>query len=105
MKRVLLAGTTAMAVVFASQAFAQSVSVEIAPEQRTRIKEYVVKEKVAPITVKERVRVGGTIPADVELRSVPSDWGPSVSKYRYIYSDNRVHFVDPANRRVIYDLD
>jgi uncharacterized protein DUF1236 len=105
MKRVLLAGATAMAVVFASQAFAQSVSVEIAPEQRTRIKEYVVKEKVAPVTVKERVRVGATVPADVELRTVPSDWGPSVSKYQYIYTDNRVHFVDPASRRVIYDLD
>jgi hypothetical protein len=38
-------------------------------------------------------------------RTVPSDWGPSVSKYKYIYSDNRVHFVDPASRRVIYDID
>jgi Protein of unknown function (DUF1236) len=105
MKRALLAGATAMTLVFASQAFAQSVSVEIAPEQRTRIKEYVVKEKVAPVTVKERVRVGATVPADVELRAVPSDWGPSVSRYRYIYSDNRVHFVDPASRRVVYDLE
>ena len=81
------------------------MSVEINPEQRTRIKEYVVKEKVAPVTVKERVQVGATLPADVELRTVPSDWGPSVSKYKYIYSDNRVHFVDPASRRVIYDID
>jgi hypothetical protein len=60
---------------------------------------------VAPVTVKERVRVGATLPADIELRTVPSDWGPSVSKYKYIYSDNRVHFVDPASRRVIYDID
>ena len=105
MNRVLLAGASAMAVVLASQAFAQSVSVEIAPDKRTRIKEYVVKERVAPVTVKERVRVGATLPADVELRTVPSDWGPSVSKYKYIYSDNRVHFVDPASRRVIYDID
>src|SRR3954447_11861269 len=105
MKRSLVAGVTALTFVLAGQAFAQSVSVEIAPEQRTRIKEYVVKERVAPVTVKERVRVGATLPADVEVRSVPSDWGPSVSKYRYIYSDNRVHFVDPASRRVIYDID
>jgi hypothetical protein len=105
MKRTILAGTAALVLVLSSQAFAQSVSVELAPEQRTRIKEYVVKEKVNPVTVKERVRVGATLPADVELRSVPSDWGPSVSKYKYIYSDNRVHFVDPASRRVIYDLD
>ena len=105
MRRLLLAGATTMAVVFSGQAIAQSVSVELAPEQRTRIKEYVVKERVAPVTVKERVRVGAILPADVELRTVPSDWGPSVSKYKYIYSDNRVHFVDPASRRVIYDID
>jgi hypothetical protein len=54
---------------------------------------------------RERVRVGATLPADVELREVPADWGPSVSRYRYIYSDDHVHFVDPASRRVIYDLD
>jgi hypothetical protein len=101
----LLAGASALVVVLSGQALAQSVAVELEPAARTRIKEYVVKEKVAPTTVKERVRVGSTLPADVELRSVPSDWGPSVSKYKYIYTDNRVHFVDPANRRVIYDLD
>ena len=105
MRRLLLAGATTMAVVFSSQAIAQSATIELAPDQRTRIKEYVVKERVAPVTVKERVRVGATLPADVELRTVPSDWGPSVSKYKYIYSDNRVHFVDPASRRVIYDID
>jgi Protein of unknown function (DUF1236) len=53
----------------------------------------------------ERVTVGSTLPADAELREVPADWGPSASKYRYIYHDNRVRFVDPANRRVIYDID
>jgi len=105
MRRILLAGATTMAVVFSGQAIAQSVSVELAPEQRTRIKEYVVKERVAPVTVRERVTVGATLPADVELRTVPSDWGPSVTKYKYIYSNNRVHFVDPASRRVIYDID
>ena len=105
MKRFLLAGATAMAVVLSSQAFAQGVTLEFAPEQRTRIKEYVVKEKVPRATVRERIVVGGTVPADVELRDVPADWGPSVSKYRYYHSDRGVHFVDPANRHVIYDID
>jgi hypothetical protein len=105
MKHFVLAGATAMAVILSSQAFAQSVSVEIAPEQRTRIKEYVVKEKVPRATVRERITVGGTVPADVELREVPADWGPSVRTYRYYHSDRGVHFVDPANRRVIYDID
>jgi hypothetical protein len=105
MKRIILASATALAVLTGGQAIAQSVAIELAPEHRTRIKEYVVKERVSPYVVKERVRVGATLPADVELREVPADWGPAVSKYRYIYSDDRVHFVDPASRRVIYDLD
>ena len=33
-------------------------TVVIEPEQRTVIREYVVKEKVAPVTVKERISVG-----------------------------------------------
>ena len=99
-KRHVLIGATRAGSVLGGQAFAQSVAVELAPDQRTRIKEHVVKEKVKPVTVKERISVGATLPADVELRTVPSDWGLSVSKYRYIYSDNNVYFVDPTSRRV-----
>ena len=107
MKRFILAGATAMAVVLGGQAFAQGVSVEIAPEQRTRIKEYVVKEKVRPVTTikEQRVTRGYKVPADVELREAPAEWGPSVSKYRYFYHDNGVPFVAPPSREVIYDID
>ena len=106
MKKYLLAGIAAAAVMLSAQAFAQSVKVEIDPTHRTKIKEYVTKEKVRPVTtIKERVHTGYRVPADVELREVPADWGPSVSRYRYIYHDDRVHFVDPASREVIYDLD
>ena len=105
MKRYLLAGIAAIALVLSSQAFAQSVNVEINPEQRTRIKEYVVKQKVPRATVKERITVGHRVPDEVELREVPADWGSSVSRYRYYHSDAGIHFVDPANRTVIYDID
>jgi len=105
MKKFVFAGATAAAVILAGQALAQTVSVEIAPEQRTRIKDYVVKEKVPRVTVKERYRVGTTVPSDVELREVPADWGPSVRSYRYYHTDAGIHFVDPANRRVIYDIE
>jgi len=105
MKRQMMAAAAALALFVGSQALAQSVSIDLAPDQRTRIKQYVVKEKVRPYMAKERVTVGSTLPADVELHSVPSDWGPSVSRYRYVYSNDRVHFVDPTSRRVIYDLD
>jgi hypothetical protein len=105
MNRTLVAGATAVALLFAGQALAQSVAVEIAPEQRTKIKEYVVKEKVRPATVKERVSVGAVLPDDVELRSVPADWGPSVSRYRYVSHDNHVVFVEPSSRKVISIID
>jgi hypothetical protein len=65
----------------------------------------VVKEKVRPVTVKERVSVGATIPADVELVAVPENWGPSVSRYRYVYSDNHVVLVEPSSRRIVQIID
>ena len=113
MKHILFAGVAAIALLASAPSFGQSVGVQVgpvgagitfAPEQRTRIKEYVVKERVPRAVVRERVTVGGTVPADVELREVPSDWGPSVSRYRYYHTDGGVYFVDPSDRRVIYDL-
>jgi Protein of unknown function (DUF1236) len=73
-------------------------------EQRTVIREYVVKERVAPVTVKARISVGTTLPADVELRTVPSTWGPKFSKYRYVYSGDRVYLVEPTNRTVVQSI-
>jgi hypothetical protein len=114
MKRTLIAAAAGavLAIGASSPSFAQGVGVQVgpvgagitfAPEQRTRIKEYVARERVAPI--RERVTVGARLPADVELRAVPSDWGPSVSRYRYVYSDNRVFFVEPSSREVVHVLD
>lgn len=107
MKKVLFALATVGALTASTSSFAQTVGVGVTfePEQRTRIKEYVVKERVAPVTIKERVSVGARLPADVELRTVPTAWGPSVSKYRYVYSDDRVYFVDPSSREVVQVLD
>jgi hypothetical protein len=103
---MLIAGAAAVAVLAGSEILsAQTTTIEIAPEQRTRIKEYVVKEKVKPVTVKERVSVGATLPADVDLVAVPETWGPSVSKYRYVYSDNHVVLVEPSSRRVVQIID
>ena len=106
MRRTLIAGTAAVVVMAASQiAAAQTATVDISPQQRTEIKQYVVKEKVKPVTLKERVAVGATLPADVELAPVPQTWGPSVSKYRYVYSDNHVMLVEPSNRKVVQVID
>jgi uncharacterized protein DUF1236 len=110
MKRALMAASV-LAVFASTQALAQTVGVGpagtviVEPEQRTVIKEYVVKERVAPVRVKERIAVGATLPADVELRAVPSTWGPKLSKYRYLYSDDRVYLVEPSNRTVVQIID
>jgi hypothetical protein len=109
MKRTLLAGIAAAAAAAAlfagGQALAQSTVVEISPEQRTTIKEYVVREKVKPVTIRESVRVGATIPAEVELVTVPEAWGPSFTRYRYVYSNDNVVLVEPSSRRVIQVID
>jgi len=105
MKRELLIGVTAMTLLAGGQAFSQSVAVELTPAQRTTIKEYVVKEKVRPFAMKERVSVGATLPGEVVLVPVPSVWGPSLTQYHYVYSDDRVMLVEPSSRRVIQVID
>lgn len=115
MKRIVIAAAAvaALALAGSTPSFAQvgvqvgpvGAGIDFAPEQRTRIREYVVRERVAPVTVRERLAVGTRLPADVELRAVPSDWGPSVSRYRYIYSNNHVYFVDPGSREVVHVMD
>jgi hypothetical protein len=105
MKRYLIVAATALTVGFTGSVLAQSAVVQIAPEQRTTIKQYVVKEKVKPVTVRERISVGATLPADVELQTVPSAWGPTVSKYRYVYSNDNVYLVEPDSRRVVTVID
>jgi hypothetical protein len=116
MKRFALA--TLAAVALSSAAFAQSTTVTtttrdsnasaqitIAPEQRTKIKSYVTTQKVAPVTVKEKLIVGAVLPADVTLQTVPADWGPEVTKYRYVYVDNHVALIDPSSRKVVTIVD
>lgn len=101
MKRMMLVTAAATALVASSTVFAQ-VSVTIGQPEQTRIKEYVVKEKVKPVMIKEKVTVGATLPSDVELQTAPSDWGPTASKYRYIYTNDHVVLVEPSSRRVVH---
>ena len=110
MKRAMLAAS--VIVTFAgSQAFAQTVGIAppetiiVEPEQRTVIKQYVVKEHVAPVTVKEGIRLGAQLPEDVELRTAPSSWGPRLSRYSYVYSDDHVYLVEPSDRMVIEEIE
>ena len=101
MNRMILGMATASALVASSAAFAQSTTVTISQPERTQIKEYVVKEKMKPVMIKEKVTVCATLPAEVELRTAPADWGTSVSKYSYVYTDNHVVLVEPSSRKVV----
>ena len=113
MKKLLL--LSAAVAIVSTGAFAQSTvvtttgaghsAVQIEPEYRTKIKTYVTEHKVRPVATQEKIVVGGAVPRDVELESVPSDWGPSLTKYRYIYSGDRVMLVDPGTRTVVQEID
>jgi hypothetical protein len=84
---------------------AAGATIQIEPEYRTRIKSYVTEHKIRPVETRERIVVGAKVPTEVELEAVPSDWGPSVTKYRYVYSNNRVMLVDPGTRTVVHEID
>jgi hypothetical protein len=102
MKPFMILATAAL---LSSGALAQTATVDIAPEQRAKIKQHVTTQKIAPVTLKEKVTVGATLPADVRLSPVPADWGPSVTKYQYVYSDNNVYLVEPSSRKVVTVID
>jgi Protein of unknown function (DUF1236) len=80
-------------------------AVQIEPQYRTKIKTYITEQKVRPVTTREKIVVGAKLPTDVELQTVPSDWGPSLTKYRYVYSGDRVMLVDPGTRTVVQEVD
>lgn len=114
MKKLFL--LSAAAVMISTGAFAQSTvvtttgtghaaTVQIEPEYRTRIKSYVTEHHLRPVTTKEKIIVGATVPSDVELEAVPADWGPSLTQYRYVYSGDRVMLVDPGTRTVVQEVD
>jgi hypothetical protein len=114
MKRLLL--LSAAVAMISTSAFAQSTvtttttgtghsTIQIEPQYRTKIKSYVTEHKLRPVTTKEQIVVGGTVPREVELEAVPSDWGPSLTKYRYFYSGDRVVLVDPGTRTVVQEVD
>lgn len=113
MKKLLL--VSAAAVLISTGAFAQSTvvtttgtghaAVQIEPQYRTKIKSYITEHRIRPVTTKEKIVVGAAVPSDVELEPVPADWGPSLTKYRYVYSGDRVMLVDPGSRTVVQEID
>ena len=104
MRHALLAGTAALAVLATSAAFAQT-TVIIQPDQRTRIHDYMVRQHAASAPLQDRVVVGGILPPAIELAPVPDVWGPNLTRYRYVYWNDRIVLVDPATREVVDVID
>lgn len=107
---------SATAVLLSTGAFAQSTvvtttgtghagAVQIEPEYRTRIHSYVTEHKIRPVETREKIAVGSPVPRGVELEAVPTEWGPSLAKYRYVYSGERVMLVDPETRTVVQEVE
>jgi hypothetical protein len=114
MKHLLIATAAAVSLLAALPASAQTRTVTTtgpsatgsAPEKRTVIKQ---RFTGAPVTtVKEKVTVGATVPADVELMAVPDTVVteiPTVKSYRYFRYNDDVVLVDPSSRRVVQIID
>jgi len=112
MKSVLIATAAAIGLLTVVPAGAQTSvtttttettgSLTIAPEKRTVIRQQLSTAK--PVTIKERVTVGATIPESVELQTVPETIVseiPSVKGYRYFVYNDDVVLVDPRTRKVV----
>ena len=98
MKIQLAAGL--LIVASAGAAFAQDII--IAPEQETVIREYVVREKVAPMELPAdvQVTVGTVLPETIELHAVEA---PDIdTQYSYIVVDGQTVLVDPGTRKIIH---
>lgn len=103
MKSLLIA-SSAIAILASGYAMAQDATLTIEPAHRTIIKQYVVKEHVQPVVVKEDVAVGTVLPDDVTLQPVPGDWvttAPEVKNYEYFDWNGKVVFVEPKTRKVV----
>ncbi|MGO4571772.1 DUF1236 domain-containing protein [Microvirga sp. 2TAF3] len=77
-------------------------SITIAPEKRTIIHQQLSTAK--PVTVKEKVTVGWTVPETVTLQPVPDTIVtevPTVKGYQYFRYNDEVVLVDPKTRKVV----
>ena len=105
MVAMISTGAMAQSTVVTTTGTGHADAVQIEPEYRTKIRTYVTEHKVRPVQTREKIIVGQPVPREVELEAVPADWGPSLTKYRYVYSGERVMLVDPSSRTVVQEID
>jgi hypothetical protein len=85
---------------------AKAARVEIAPEQRTVIRQTIVEQGVEPVDIDVEVNIGATIPQTVVLHPLPPriiEIVPAYADYRYfILADGTIVIVDPGFWRIVY---
>ena len=77
---------------------------ELPAEREVVVREYVIREPVAPVIIEGggTVRPGSIVPDYVRLRSFESIDVPSLRRYGYFVSpDNKIVIVEPATRQVM----
>ena len=108
MKHVYLAGILSVALMCPATAqtskpagpASATASAKLTPETRNKIRSYITEKKIKPVALPSRPKKGDILDK-VELSDVPADWGPELAKYRYVYGDGRVIFVDPTSRAFV----
>ena len=98
-------GAMAQSTVVTTTGTGHTAAVQIEPEYRTKIRTYVTEHKIRPVESREKIVIGQPVPREVELEAVPAEWGPSLTRYRYVYSGERVMLVDPSTRTVVQEID
>lgn len=105
MKTLILSGLTAVTI-FAGAAAANAQTVVITQEQQPVIREYVVRQKVAPVAAipDYDFAVGTVVPDVVEVR--PLEVPELTNKYEYVVtSSGQTVLVEPGTRRVVQIVD
>ncbi len=67
------------------------------PEQRSTVKQCVVKQKVRPSAEQSELCASRMLSSHPVLGTC----GPTLRLYRYVYADDEVVLVDPSSRRVV----
>jgi hypothetical protein len=94
MKRHTLGGIVAATALWPALATAQTTVIETAPPDE--VVTYVQRESVPSVRIEGDIRVGGTLPGTVEIRTIPRH-----EKFGYTVVNDRRVIVEPSTRRVI----
>ena len=91
-----------------SVAFAQTATIELAPEVRTSFHEHVTTGNIAPVTVDTELVVGGVVPPEITFHPVPPtiiEVAPELDAHEYFVVDGRIYVVEPGTRTVVTVID